>query len=374
MKIPNMLRGFLREFGVGQVIALVVVILCIVVGVALGWDWLRRGGGAESNGETLRNVILAVGAVVALVLAVWRSCVAERQAGTAQRQAAAAQQQVDMAQQQAAGAQQQAAAAQQQADAARRGLTRERFQKGVEMIGSPVLYVRLGGIYALGDLAKRYPRGYHVQVMHVLCAFVRNPPLHDPDAPQPDVQEAVSVIGGRTEYQIQREQASDYRPDLSHTRNLRGLKMGWMNFSACNFEGADLSGAALIGSNLSGARLYEAILRGATLDGADLENANLTRADLTGVKSAVSTNFTNAPLRSADLSYANLQGAEFRHAALDGADLTGTVFIEGGLEAKGLTQKQIDSAKPLANDPTIPTVSSLVDPDTEQVIRWKKSR
>ena len=364
MKIQDKLPRFLCEFRAGQVIALVTLILAVGSGLAWClWGWLRNGDGVESNGETLRNVSIILGAVIAFVLAVWRSRVAERQS-------TAAQQQADMAQQQAAAAQQQAAAAQRQANAAQRSLTRERFQKGVEMIGGSVLYVRLGGIYALGYLAKEYG-WYHAQVMHVLCAFVRNPPLHDHDAPQPDVQEAVSVIGGRTEDRIQSEQDFGYQPDLSHT-NLRGLKMGRLNFSGCNFEGADMSDATLTGCDLSDAWLYKATLRGATLNGANLERATLTGADLARV-SAISANFTNASLRSADLSHANLQGAEFRHAALDGADLTGTVFIEGALEAKGLTQRQIDSAKPLANDPTIPTTSSLLDPDTGHYIRWKKS-
>ena len=345
MKIQDRLPKFLREFRTGQVIALVAVIFGVGVSLTCWqWGWLRSGN-AESNGETLRNVSIILGAVIALFLAVWRSKVAERQANTA-----------------------------------RRSLAYEQFQKGVEMIGSPVLSVRLGGIYALDHLAKEW-WGHHVLVMRVLCAFVRNPP-HDHDAPRPDVQDAVSVIGERrNKDRIQIEKEADYLPDLSDA-NLRGLKMGTkigvkigrMNFSGCNFEGADLSGATLRGCDLSGAWLYNAILRGVTLSGANLEKANLTDADIAEVKSAVSANFTSASLLTADLSYANLQGAEFRHAALDGADLTGTVFIEGGLEAKGLTQRQIDLAKPLANDPTIPTISSLVDPDTGHFIRWKKSR
>ena len=361
MKIQDKLRGFLCEFGTGQVIALVTLILAVGFGLARWqWGWLRGGDGAESYGETLRNVSIILGAVIAFVLAVWRSRVAERQS-------TAAQQQADMAQQQAAAAQQQAAAAQRQANAAQRSLTRERFQKGVEMIGGAVLYVRLGGIYALGYLAKEYG-WYHAQVMHVLCAFVRNPPLQDHDAPQPDVQEAVSVIGGRTEDRIQSEQDFGYQPDLSHA-NLRGLKMVQMNFSGCNFEGADMSNATLTGCDLSGAWLYKATLRGAILNGANLEEATLTDADLAEVKSAVSANFTNASLQSANLSYANLQGAEFRHAALDGADLTGTVFIEGGFEAKGLTQRQIALAKADQNIP--PVIEGLPDAETGQRTGWR---
>lgn len=336
MKIQDRLPRSLREFGARRVIALVAVILGVGASVVLGWGWLRSGGGTESNGETLRNVILAVGAVVALFLAVWRSRVAERQANTA-----------------------------------RRSLAYERFQRGVEMIGSPVLAVRLGGIYALDHLAKEW-WGHHVQVMRVLCAFVRNPP-HDHDAPRPDVQDAVSVIGRRrTKDRIRREQDFGYQPDISYA-NLRGVKMGVkmgrMNFSDCNFEGADLSGATLRGCDLSGAWLYNATLHRATLDGANLEKATLTDADLTEVKSAVSANFTKALLQSAKLSYANLLGAEFRHATLDGADLTGTMFIEGALEAKGLTQRQIALAKADQNIP--PVIEGLPDAETGQRTGWR---
>ena len=176
------------------------------------------------------------------------------------------------------------------------------------------------------------------------------------------------MIGGRTEDRIRIEKTSGYRLDLS-CANLHGLKMGWTNFSDCNFEGADLSGAVLIGSILPGARLYKATLCCATLDGANLERANLTRADLAGGKGAVSANFTNASLRSADLSYANLQGAELRYSVLDGADLTGTVFIEGGFEAKGLTKRQIASAKADQNIP--PVIEGLPDAETGQRTGWR---
>ena len=334
--IQDRLRGFCREFGVGQVIALTAAVLVAGFGLAWWrWDWLRSGG-AESNGEALRNISLVLGALVALVLAVWRSRVAERQSDAARRQA----------------------------DTAQRSLTYERIQKGVEMIGSPVLAVRLGGIYALDHLAQEYPSEHHVQVMHVLCAFVRNPP-HAPGAPQPDVQAAVKAIGGRKD-RIQIEKANRYLPDLSHA-NLHGLKVGWLDFSGCNFEGADLSESGLTKSNLTCAYLYKATLRGATLAGADLEKASLTSADLSGVESAVSANFTEASLRSANLSHANMQGAKFRHAKLEGADLTGTVFIDGGLEAKGLTQKQVALAKFNANTP--PIIYGLLDADTGQRLR-----
>ena len=43
------------------------------------------------------------------------------------------------------------------------------------MLGSGVLSVRLGGIYALERLAKEHPEEYHIQIMELLCSFVRHP-------------------------------------------------------------------------------------------------------------------------------------------------------------------------------------------------------
>ena len=99
------------------------------------WDWLRAG---ESGSTTIRNVGLLIGAIIAMVLAVWRSRVAGRQAATAER-----------------------------------GLLNDRFQKGAEMLGSDVLAVRIGGIYGLTHLAREHPHQYHVQVMRLFCSFVR---------------------------------------------------------------------------------------------------------------------------------------------------------------------------------------------------------
>ena len=61
--------------------------------------------------------------------------------------------------------------AERQADTARLSLLNERYLKGAEMLGSEVLSVRLGGIYALQRLAEEHPGHYHLQVMNLFCAF-----------------------------------------------------------------------------------------------------------------------------------------------------------------------------------------------------------
>ena len=141
-------KAFVRwcRGGAGRAVG-VLVAGVIVVAVELAaslWPHFRAGGppagGAEPLSATIRNLALIVGGVVAVILALWRIRVSEKQAQTA-----------------------------------RLGLLNERFQRDAEMLGSSVLSVRIGGIHALDDLAREDPKLYHVRVMGLLCAFVRHP-------------------------------------------------------------------------------------------------------------------------------------------------------------------------------------------------------
>ena len=117
--------------------------------------------------------VLIAAAVIALPLAVWRSIVAAHQADTAQH-----------------------------------GLLNERYQKGAKMLGSKELPVRLGGNYALARRAREHSGGYHTQIMNLLCAFVRKPPVvEDPDTPRrrEDIQAAMAAVCTRSALQIEIE-------------------------------------------------------------------------------------------------------------------------------------------------------------------------
>ena len=116
--------------------AIATAVLAIVPSIMF-WGWLSGG---ESGSTTIRNIALVAAGVFTLLLAIWRGVVANRQANTAQQ-----------------------------------GLLNERYQKGAAMLGSEVLSVRLGGIYALQRLAEESPGQYHIQIMRLFCAFVRLP-------------------------------------------------------------------------------------------------------------------------------------------------------------------------------------------------------
>ena len=115
-----------------------------VVMVCRHWGWIVT----ESGSTILRNLGLVIGGLIAIGFGIWRGVVADRQAKASQDQAKTSQ----------------------------RGLLNERYQKGAEMLGSEVLAVRLGGIYALQHLAEEEPELYHVPIMRLFCAFMRNLP------------------------------------------------------------------------------------------------------------------------------------------------------------------------------------------------------
>ena len=289
-------------------------------------DWLSN---VESWSTIIRNLGLVIVAVIALWFARRRILVADRQAATTQR-----------------------------------GLLNERYQKGAEMLGSEVLAVRLGGIYALARLAREHPGDYHTQIMRLLCAFVRNPSGKPGEAPlstdglipaaefadgqdkaddedgvgpppraREDVQAVMTAVGERSEAHIVIEDGKKYRLDLIGA-NLKFVRL----------NDAVLDNVNLIDADLSSAMLHGAKLKGAYLRGTNFEKADLFRADLGGVR---------------------LSGANLENANLFNANLTRAVVRR----CRGLTQEQIDRAVAQKDHP--PNLTGTVDANTGEPLVWR---
>ena len=390
------------------------VAVVVAVGPALivdHWDVLHDGQ-RDSTSTTIRNFGLLIGGAIAVILAVWRSIVAERQAGTAQQ-----------------------------------SLLNERYQKGAEMLGNNVLAVRLGGIYALERLAADQPEQYHVQVMKLLCAFARHP-TEDEDyqgklaehnanprnltSPREDTMAAIEAIGSRDDTRIEIEKSQDFQPNLIGT-NLSYAQIRGANLSGTMLNSANLTSASIFSVNLSGAFLRSTIMKNAELydvdftdakawnvdlSGArmeqrgkplfDLDHANLspiqlsngtlsltqildadlsgkfiqyanldrvqvTRSDLSGA------HFLGTKLRGAVISKSNLSGAEIKRtdmagAKIPGTDLSGTYFYDphGGAAPStvtGLTQTQLDEACADPDNP--PKLDGVLDAETGQPLVWR---
>ena len=268
------------------------------------WTWLRgEPNRMESGSTTVRNLGLLIAGLIALPLAIWRSWVAQRQADTAQQ-----------------------------------NLLNERYRQGAEMLDSEILSVRLGGIYALQRLAVENPKQYHVQVMQLLCAFVRHPQKGNSDKQKEvigdrkkpelrsDVQDAVSAISACHARQSKLENRLGFRLDLRGV-NLSGADMFKAVLSKANFSDADLSGAGLIGANLARAVLTRANLAGARLTGANLNGARFERANLSETR-LESSDLAMAGLENANLSMARLSNASLTEAHLSNANLAGASLHE----------------------------------------------
>ena len=286
-----------RSEGFCWVLAAILVFVAGVTFLYVGWDWLRCGT-EESRGTTIRNGFLIIGGLDALLLAIWRSRVSERQTQVANEQARTALR---------------------QSDTAHQSLLNERFQKGAEMLGSSLLAVRLGGIYALERLAAEHLQQYHVRVMKLVCAFVQHPTkdANFPEQPEDaetfvlreDVQAAMRVIGARIDKHRRLAAEGAYYIDL---------------------HGADLRGGDLRGLNLSS------------------PSADMIRSLPTHQA------FSNATLRT-DLSGARLHGVQFFLTEISGVDFSRNEESSAtGLKVSQLLGSQWDDANP-------PALKGLVD-------------
>ena len=94
----------------------------------------------------------------------------------------------------------------------------DRFQRGIEMLGSPELFVRLGGIYALRALMKEDPQELHIPAVELLCAFLRNPidadAVTNGSSVRQDIQTALEVLVGRGGAEVALEKARGFSLDL----------------------------------------------------------------------------------------------------------------------------------------------------------------
>ncbi|MGH4033104.1 pentapeptide repeat-containing protein [Actinomycetota bacterium Odt1-20B] len=252
----------------------------------------------------------------------------------------------------------------------RRGQVTDRMVKALERLGSAEVYVRIGAIVALEQVAQDAPdQATHVQ--QILNAFVRKQvprrPATDPGAqlghvrgpklpgePEPDVQAALATI---TRPGFRASVETLHRLDL-HGLHLRGVKLPGADLRSanlrevdlseaelrrCDLSGADLEDAQLVRADLrevmaTGVNLYRASLSEAWLRDADLSRARLARVDLTAVGAR------GADLSGAQLAYARLTGGALRDAVLHDADLSDADLRGAILRSAQLGGAQLDLA------------------------------
>jgi hypothetical protein len=198
------------------------------------------------------------------------------------------------------------------------GQITERFTRAIDQLGNEKLAVRVGGISALGRIARDSAKD-HEPVMETLAAFVREQsnelrrgeeviPVNRTPPLRGDLQAAATILGYRPESR---------RREESRRISLRGASLGRAHLRDAHYEGIALTRADFRIGTLTGIHLNGSLLREALFEKTMLEEAHLTGAFLVG----------------ADLRYARLGGADFEGAWLFGANLEGVqlnhVRIEG---------------------------------------------
>ncbi|WP_349308003.1 pentapeptide repeat-containing protein [Pseudofrankia sp. BMG5.36] len=205
---------------------------------------------------------------------------------------------------------------------------RELYTRAVDQIGSEIITVRLGGIYALERIAEDSPPDQRT-VVEVLSAFirVRSTALS---------QRLAARAGTDGESPTPTYPAADIRAAMQVLARLPVRE----KVPRCDLTGTDLAGpASLAHLTLTDANLADAWLSGADLNGAVLSGTNLTNARLRGA------DLTGAWLDGANLTNARLSGANLTNTLLNGAILTGTRLSRTNLvRAVGLSQEQVNAA------------------------------
>jgi uncharacterized protein YjbI with pentapeptide repeats len=240
---------------------------------------------------------------------------------------------------------------------ASRGQVTERFTTAVNQLGSMQLDIRLGGIYALEQIAKDSEQ-LHGPIMEILSAFLRE---HSGTswkaqekgedtgkdaltAPRSDFQAVATVLSRRT-------QAFD--PD-GFRLNLSGITLNRIAFKGAqldgvNFDNTELREASFVGAHLSwasfgAARLQKANFNDAELQEATFESAQLEDATFIGAQ-LVGAVFNGANLQRADFRAAVLQEASFKRAQLQTADFVGAVLHLARFSGAELTGVNFNGAQ-----------------------------
>jgi hypothetical protein len=214
-----------------------------------------------------------------------------------------------------------------------RGQVTERFTKALERLGSPEMYVRIGGLLALEQIVQDAP-GQADHATQVLQAFVRDrasrgsarrpkvsrsariaaarraarngegPPSAASASKRPDadVQQAVTTLVGPPAYGHPDDDIWDWGGGGDHVE-ARTIDLSDLDLAGVNFHRADLCGVRFDGADLSQASMTRSYLQGASMEGANLTGALMYRANL-----------NRARLKNADLTDAYIDGADLRNA------------------------------------------------------------
>ena len=281
MRFWNWLNDRIVVCAWGIAAAILTVGLLVAI-CRLGFVHVVTGKWVTSAGA-LRDVALTLAAVIGFPIVIQRARSHDKQATAAREQAEANRKQAET-------------------DSRRR--LAEAYSKAADLFSKAELPLRLAGLYALWKIAEEDPENHHIQIMQILCAFVRHPmPLENWEPIEavltttirPDLEAVMNLLGKRNENQREQESAVEYKMD---------------------FKGADLQNFDLRGGDWRLASFIVADLRGVEFDISDMWGAQFASANLGR------TSFHSVDLRQASFFYAEVdERTIFDDAAMNGASL-----------------------------------------------------
>jgi uncharacterized protein YjbI with pentapeptide repeats len=340
--LPDFTKSKLLGGFVGRLIFIVSFGIAFGATSALVWLVVTHG-----DHEAIRNIGLVVAGIIGAPFVIWRSYVAHRTANITEH-----------------------------------GQVTDRINTAVQGLGAdktvkdpddpdgaertvPNMEVRIGSIYALARIA-RENLSFHVQIMQILCAYVRENSKAEgamlfkmPDMPGEDVEEGGLQAGWRLwkadldVYISTFKQSLKPKTDIQTVLEVLGRRTpeqqareaGWPNSDKDGVfvfatipklvaypndydPAAHAAWAKQMAAFKSDVRKrfraytgYRLDLRKTNLQGYDLGKLNFrgARFDLAQMQAA---DLTGAQIQGATLSYAQMQWATLSHAEMQGADLT----------------------------------------------------
>ena len=283
------------------------------------------------------------------------------------------------------------------------------FAASTELLGSKEISVRIGAIQALGYLAEVQPELFHLRVMRLLCAFIREPV---PMTPVPrklraDVQTALDMViyrsknGQRLEEQYRRRYTDRRRggvePLAPPIIDLSGSDLQWGKLYRAELNNAILDRADLSYASGNGAVFSEASFVGTVAHKATFITANFDSADMLGgdwsgsvlqnssfMQTKMPSRLVEAHLERSNLSQSVLGAVNLSDAWIEKADLSGAKFgiatrittdTRTGARSSTklfpiITQAALDTAIADAGSPPMLPVG-MTDATTGHTLVWK---
>lgn len=247
--------------------------------------------------DGLRNLVLIVVAIVTLFVAIKRLRIADEDKKTAIKQAVIS-------------------------DA---GLNIDRFQKGVEMLGSAEHSIKKAGVVILGQFVKHNHLNFYDEVRDILCSFVT---LNAWEHVGPHGSEARASL---PEIRVESFAALSLLSEMNSWK--KSEKQHDFIYFECRY--AYLNNCKLARKDFSNFSLYKATLYNCYFEDSDFQNADLSGGDFR------SSDFTRCDFQNAKLTLVDFDSSNFFTADFENADCEGTIFDH----CKNLTYAQLSQAK-----------------------------